>query len=276
MFTKNAFVVLGFVIVFCSCWGKDEQQEIDVINKTLLQAIISITKNNAELYHKLDEQFCAPATREIASMWHPKAMIVREESKGFCNFLDSAKSTEDINWKNINNKLGIYKNKITEISKEVFGNDSSFIQSIDSILAIESINNYTNLSSQLQKSVINRKIFDIGNLENSIIKNCTYNPLHTCGLGMTKTSFLVGQSSTHLKKGDVLTISAGMGEFSAYSRPKISINNKRIEANRGHGIYAFKVNGRFGKKTIPVKVEYIDENGKDRFMTEIVEYTIDQ
>jgi hypothetical protein len=48
MFTKNAFVVLGFVILFCSCGGRANDEEIDALNKTLQQGTISIIKNNAE------------------------------------------------------------------------------------------------------------------------------------------------------------------------------------------------------------------------------------
>jgi hypothetical protein len=128
----------------------------------------------------------------------------------------------------------------------------------------------------VQKSILNRKLFEISSLENAMIRTCKYNSQTFSCLRFIKYGIIVGQSSTHVKKGDVLTITAGMGEFSSHNKPQININNKAIEVNGGHASYKLKVNGAIGKNKIPVQVEYLDENGKRNIKTEIVEYTIDE
>jgi hypothetical protein len=91
------------------------------------------------------------------------------------------------------------------------------------------------------------------------------------------TSFYVirSLSSSYVKRGENIEVTAGVGEFSVAAKPRISIDGKEIMLDRnGVARYKFNARGRAGKHSIPVKFEYIADDGKPAIMNEMAEYTI--
>jgi hypothetical protein len=88
-------------------------------------------------------------------------------------------------------------------------------------------------------------------------------------------SAMVNQSSNYVKSGDQIEISAGVGTFSLKAKPLITINGKNVSPETdGVAYYAFKVSEKPGKHYIPVKIMFIDQDGKKQTISKLVMYTV--
>jgi hypothetical protein len=273
----NIYFLLSILLLnLIGCDNKKENNEISFLNNTVIQATDVIIKNSAASYNQLENELNKQFKNENLALYNQIAILEKEEATAICSYIDSIKNIESIGWIKIINKLETFKNSTKERGKIIFENDSIYIHSLDSILTFMPEKEFKSLSKDLQMSVLNRMVFGIRNLENDFIKICIYKTTPICGLNMSKMSFLIGQSATHVRTGDLLTITAGVGEFSAATKPIISIGDNNIEVNGGQGIRVMKVKEKVGINKIPIKIEYTDENGKKNTKTEIIEYTIEE
>ena len=89
-------------------------------------------------------------------------------------------------------------------------------------------------------------------------------------------STLVSQSTKHLKAGEILEITAGIGSYSVAANPIFIINGNIVKLDESaKAKYTLKVSGR-GKKTIPVKIFYISNNGSKESKEIELEYYVDE
>jgi hypothetical protein len=89
---------------------------------------------------------------------------------------------------------------------------------------------------------------------------------------------LVSQNTLHLKSGENLEITAGIGAYNSIVKPQIIIDNQRfaIDEATGRAYCSFKVNDAIGKHFKVVNIEYTEQDGKKETLQTKVEYTIDQ
>jgi len=87
---------------------------------------------------------------------------------------------------------------------------------------------------------------------------------------------IVGQNSKYLMPGQELEITAGLGAFSKTKLPDIFIGGSKVATNE-KGMAVFKTAaGTIGNHTIPVKVSFLDQDGKPQEKSFNVEYTVGQ
>ena len=87
---------------------------------------------------------------------------------------------------------------------------------------------------------------------------------------------IVGQNSKYLMPGQELEITAGLGAFSKSKVPDIYIGGAKVATNeKGMAVYKVAA-GSIGSHTIPVKVAFLDQDGKPQERTFPVEYTVGQ
>lgn len=82
-------------------------------------------------------------------------------------------------------------------------------------------------------------------------------------------------SSSYVKQGQAIEVSAGIGAFSMAMKPTITINGKEIKLN-DHSLaeYHLVASGKPGKHTIPVKFEYTKPDGSTAVATKELAYVI--
>jgi len=85
---------------------------------------------------------------------------------------------------------------------------------------------------------------------------------------------LIGQSSTILKVGEQLEVSAGVGAFTPYSNPKIFINNKQCFINDSGFVRYVTTTLKEGNHSIPIKIEYTDIRGNTMIVDKKINYTV--
>jgi hypothetical protein len=82
-------------------------------------------------------------------------------------------------------------------------------------------------------------------------------------------------NSSYVKQGQPLEITAGIGEFSAAMRPRISINGKEVKLNEeAIAVQRFTASGKPGKHTVDVKIEYIKPDGSPLSVSKKLPYII--
>lgn len=84
---------------------------------------------------------------------------------------------------------------------------------------------------------------------------------------------IVGANSTYFFPGQDLEITAGIGAMSKNVKPKITIGGNLIPLDEnGLAVYKAKVGGV--GSTVPIKIEYFDQEGKLRVAERKIEYTV--
>lgn len=84
-------------------------------------------------------------------------------------------------------------------------------------------------------------------------------------------------SSSYVKKGQPLEVSAGVGGFDCRTQPRISIDGTEIQLAPEHGCrarYKFIANGKRGKHSVKVMVEYTNWDGTRKTAINDLEYVI--
>lgn len=92
--------------------------------------------------------------------------------------------------------------------------------------------------------------------------------------GYTVIYPVAAASSTFLKAGQKLTVTAGVGEFNDHSQPNIYLNGKLVPLNvNGVSERTIKVS-KPGKHTFHVKILYTDQMGKKQSLEKDIEYEV--
>ncbi|MGZ8536946.1 MAG: hypothetical protein ACXWV9_01725, partial [Flavisolibacter sp.] len=89
-------------------------------------------------------------------------------------------------------------------------------------------------------------------------------------------STLIGQNSTHIRKGEKIEIIAGLGSFNIQIIPTITIDNKLMKLNDyGAAVYTKIPKKNSGKLSIPVVIEFVDKYGAKQKIKKLVEFVVD-
>jgi hypothetical protein len=125
--------------------------------------------------------------------------------------------------------------------------------------------------SMLSKFENNVKI-----MENNFIMFCLSKSYSVGGCGYSSGPYsLVSQSSSYVKAGDEIEITAGIGLFTRAAIPRITIKNTPVPVNEnGVASYRFKTPLEPGKYFVPVKIEYTKPDGTKDLFTKKVAYTV--
>ncbi|MFN9711082.1 MAG: gliding motility protein GldM, partial [Bacteroidota bacterium] len=84
---------------------------------------------------------------------------------------------------------------------------------------------------------------------------------------------IVGANSTYLFPGQELQISAGIGAFSKNVKPLFTIGGRNIPMD-DDGVALYKTNVGNTSGSVPVKIQYKDQDGKDQVRELKIDYTV--
>jgi hypothetical protein len=311
---QRFIAVIISLTIFSSCSNKS-QSDLTVFKATaegLQKSNELIGVSSILIYHILDNKISDPHTAEQAKIWQPKAIRVKEISLDMSNYIEklikqlkeegSAKTEDgktEIKEDDIDaaarffenkgrgielyEKLKKYKQDMFSIDPylyEVFRNKSIvFTQEFESDSSQQ--NKFTSTYfehtpliaaiAMLEKFENNVKI-----MEHQFVEFCVNRTSSLDGdVFYEPISSIVSLSSSCVKAGEKIQITAGIGVFSSAARPVITIDNKTIEANEeGIVTYSFNTSGKKGKNIIPVKIVFFGPDGLNRLFTKDIEYTV--
>lgn len=135
--------------------------------------------------------------------------------------------------------------------------------------------NFGRCTSLKAMVMLNKIESDLLATENTFIENCKNQIAIGCNYLYFKFSALAMLSSSYIKPGQSIQVSAGIGGFSSTSKPTITINGKRVPLNdEAVAQYSFKPTGKPGKYRVPVTIEFTKPDGEKFTLSKNPEYII--
>ncbi len=274
------FLIIGFIIVFSSCGRneKDEEMMAKMLNETLVNSAKNISISNEYVYHDFNYKLENPASSEKASYLKNKIDSIKFQANGICNYIDSIKILKGIDWGSLNKYITeskkIFLSIDEDLSKEFSDNINKLSSGLDSLSNAKSDSFLKNISRNNQMIILSKLFCDVKIFENELIKFLNFR-ISNSAMVIDLYSTLVGQNVNHLKCGEELIISAGVGGFSSKAKAQITIAQKLIPVIDGQATYKLKAIGKPGKHTIPIRIVFKDEYDNMKTEIQTVEYTID-
>jgi hypothetical protein len=285
-----AFII--FTAIFSSC-GNKSKTDLSVFNAAeegLEQSSKTIYYCTQIYYMGIEKKLADPSTATIASVWQPRAILIKEKTTEIINYLDLVtnkvkKETRAIDQKaseEMYQKLVKYKNDMLAVDPKIdkeFGKNSVIITQafeLDSSKEKDFTKTFFNdVPANAALTMLAKFKNNVRVLENQFVGYC-YNNIGTVGGGIMILVPLISQSSNYIKAGGEMEIIAGVGAYYMQAQPRITINGIDIpfDNSQGFGKYIFKTPLKAGKYTIPVNVKFIDANGIQQSKKQMVGYTV--
>lgn len=99
----------------------------------------------------------------------------------------------------------------------------------------------------------------------NVIMFCGYNALAPIGY----------LNSSYVKQGQAIEVTAGIGIFNNHTKPHVTINGKEIGLDQNAtAVYRFIANGKPGKHSIPIKIEFTKPDGSREIINKNCKYII--
>lgn len=136
-------------------------------------------------------------------------------------------------------------------------------------------NNLRGSSALMIMVVINKLMNDLLLTRAMLMDYCNSKVGLNEGCYFDKISAIAVLSSSYVKAGQTIEVTAGAAEFSTKRKPGVSIFGKEIKLDeQGVALYKFKAIGSPGKHILPVKISFLWKNGSPGSLTKNLEYTI--
>ena len=83
--------IITFTVIFSSCTNKADSvlAVFKATEEGLIQSNSVISNSSNVIYHALDEKLLKPESNRQASIWQPKAILIKEKSAVIIKYLDS-------------------------------------------------------------------------------------------------------------------------------------------------------------------------------------------
>lgn len=283
---------------------KTVRSSLETTNTTVNNSTQTIMKS-------LEDKKQDPTTQVKASIWEPKAAQVVALSKGIYDFIESQKAQiikeagGDINnpekkfkesdqetatrimvgkggGKELLKKLGDYKTAVLAVDPEIKAKfENSLPINLDKPVTQSKANKtweaaYFNMVPTVAALTILSKFQnDIKTTENRIVQEC-HNKVGEVVVRYDTYKAIVGQNSTYLMPGQELEITAGVGAFSKSALPQITIGGQNAPLGEDGAAHVKMQAGAIGDRSVPVRITYKDQDGKDQVIEETVKYTVGQ
>jgi gliding motility-associated protein GldM len=115
---------------------------------------------------------------------------------------------------------------------------------------------------------------DVKTSENKVVTFC-HQQVGQVEVIFDKFAPIVGQSSNYLMPGQDLIITAGVGAFNSKAQPVISIGGTSAQVVDGIATQTLS-GGSVGVHSVPIRISYKDQDGNQKTIEKIVEYTVGQ
>lgn len=281
------------------------------VNRSLENTNTTVNKSTETIMKSLDDKKSDPATAEKANFWYPKAADAVRYSKSVFDYIQEIKNTiletaggdrnnptkkfkednldiatrlmvEKGKGKELYAKLDQYKKDILNIDTSI---TKEFATSLPIDLSAPPTQNKGNKSWEAAYfrmvptvaalTMLSKFQNDIKTSENRIVAFC-HSKVGEVVVRFDSYAAIIGQSSNYLMPGQKLQINAGVGAFSKAALPVISISGKTISLDSNGVAKGEFEGGGIGQHSIPVHIEYIDQDGKKQVIDEKVEYVVGQ
>ncbi|MCZ2460160.1 MAG: gliding motility protein GldM [Chitinophagales bacterium] len=281
------------------------------VNSSLEKSNTTISASTSTIMKSLEEKMSDPSTAEKAKVWYPRAQQVEQYSDAVNNYIqglkddilitaggdpkDPTKSYRDDNL-DIVTRLMVDKGKgkellqkLTEYKKNVLGVNDSIRSEFESTLPIDlSMPKTQNKGNRTWETayfnmvptvaaltILSKFQNDVKTSENKIVAYC-HTKVGEVQVRQDAFAAIAVADANYILPGQKINITAGVGGFSTSVKPRISIGGTNVPVG-ADGTAQMEVQGTsLGAHSIPVHIEYTDQDGKLQTINKTIEYTVGQ
>jgi hypothetical protein len=288
---KNFFFFVSILVILTSCRdnSKIDLTAINVLEEGLLNSNKVVNASITDLMISLQSKLNDYSSKERAEIWFPKAKSIQAVSNETIKKIEEIKLETKVKKKfneddirNIVNILSQYQDSILQIDSKLTKDYKRYLRIFSKDIDSLEDNQIEKLRKHFSETSITGSIALLTKIENNIKLNeygmITYcqemsTPLF-CGFRYLPQAVVI-QNSSIVQPKEQIKITAGLGGFSNRESPKIFIYNKPVNVSEdGAAHYKLKAATDPGKYYVPVRIEYIDENGKHNSIQKEIEYTV--
>jgi hypothetical protein len=265
----NASITVILIFLLCSCTNDQDKKVYQALDNGFTSSYKLINQQNQIVLSVLENKKWEAASKKRADLWYPRALAIKQSSDGMINYIELKKATfkkDEVS--NIYDSLERYKQFVLNVDPSIREDFYNHIILVDSAI---SGNGKMRNSSALGLSYLQN---NVAMTANKLLNFCNE---HVGAFieNFDKYSAIVGQNTKYAKVGDEIEIVAGIGSFSRAANPSISVAGVNIPIGEDNAVhYKFAAPNQIGKHRMPVKIEFINEEGKSLTITKEVEFTV--
>ena len=279
------------------------------VNKSLENSNTTVNKSTETIMESLKLKTTDPTSATKAQIWYPKAQQAQNLSKTVFTYVqslkdqilreaggDPAKPDQKFKEDNLDVATRIMVEKgegqkllsaLTKYKSDILGIDKAIDSAFGSTLPI-------NLDKPISKNraaktwegayfhmvpavaaltILSKFQNDVKTSENRVIQFC-HNKVGEVAVRFDTYAAIVGQNSSYLMPGQELEITAGVGAFSTGAKPTITIGGQNLTVGPEGTATSKIAGGGVGPHSVPVRISYMDQDGKPQVIEKIVEYKV--
>jgi hypothetical protein len=268
----KGYFTFALITFLSSCSNNNEETIYKTLTDGFTASYKLINRQSETELAVLQNKKLEPATAMKATIWHERALAIRESSKAMMKYIGKMKTSEQMQ-----------KSKAYE-AYDSLNRFKEFILNIDPLLRSE-FSNLILADSSVEKNVEVLEGFaaepmltyiqnNIAIAENRLIRFCN-EQVSTSFDRYDTYSAIIAQNSKYVKPGDQIEITAGIGAFSRAASPSISVAGINMAIEEDAAVhYKSSAPNQIGKHIIPVKIEFRDQDGRPQLITKDVEFTV--
>jgi gliding motility-associated protein GldM len=279
------------------------------VNRSLENTNTTVNKSTETIMKSLEDKMSDPTTRSKAEVWLPRAKSVQSYTATVYSYIKGLKDeiidkaggdVESRSFKadnlDIATRMMIDKGKGKELLQKLSEYKKNILAINDSIkLEFENtlpINLETPKTQSKSNNTWERAYFhmvptvaaltilskfqnDVKTTENRVVQFC-HNKVGEVIVRFDTYAAIIGQSSNYVMPGQKININAGVGAFSKAALPQITIGGKVVAIDETGVAKTDFDAGTIGDHTIPVHIEYKDQDGNPKVIDQKIEYTVGQ
>ena len=293
--------VLATLLSTSACHQRINPDQIGMLNSTLIRANKSLHEENDRIYTEIAKSFSDPQRTTLAMHWAPTAIRVMDLSQSTKSSIDSLA----LKWASIGELTVVEQNKLFNVLvayrqniQHIFNADTvglspdllkadtarmnqslPILYGYSETIAKEYSKNWIDSifgsdDKEMLLAALNKVKNDVSFSENKLISYCYKNTLVTV-LDGSATEPIAWQSAIHVKAGDSIDISAGIGIFARLGKMRISIDGLPTPLNESElAVRTIKVGNKPGQHLVPVRIEYTKPDGSTSEMKKMLVYYV--
>ncbi len=281
------------------------------VNKSLENTNSTVDKSTTTIMASLQQKTTDPATATKAQIWYPKAQQIQNHSKTIFSYIQSLKdqilreaggdpNNADQKFKEDNldiaTRIMIEKKEgpkllaaLAKFKTDVLSVDPELKKEFETSLPISldkpSSKNkagktwegayFHMVPTVAALTILSKFQNDVKTSENRLVQAC-HNKVGEVAVRFDTYAAIVGQNATYLMPGQELEITAGVGAFSTGAKPTITVGGKAMTVGPDGTVSTKLPGGGIGAHTVPVVINYTDQEGNPQVIKKDIEYKVGQ
>lgn len=290
-------LLIAFMCASCSGLTPRERQQRQLVAKldsSIKRELVFINEQTKVVSRALEDRLSDPFSAERAKIWQPIAEAVQASAKTTTHEIDGIITMLDTEqayslfikgpWSDSlyqflarfrQNSLNAHERLLAEFEQTILPHKGFNLTMPKDDVKKSLQQDFTHLTNDEAKALLRYWQKEVAIAANKLITYCFYQvPNYFCGMEFVVP--LVSQSQQVLSPGETLSITAGIGSYSAKANPTIHINGQAVPLlDNAVGYYKLKAGERKGKYSIPVVIKYLNQNGVEMSSRTNVDYTVE-